>query len=97
MPLFVLSCIDKPNSLEVRMGARPAHLAYVPAQQAVQVKVGGPYLSDAGDMAGSLMIVEAPDRAAVEAFSASDPYTLAGLWERVEIRPFRATVGQLGT
>ena len=29
MPLFVLTCIDKPDALQVRMGAREAHLAYV--------------------------------------------------------------------
>src|SRR3546814_2585471 len=28
MPLFILSCIDKPGSLEVRMAARQAHLAW---------------------------------------------------------------------
>jgi uncharacterized protein YciI len=31
LPLFVLTCLDKPNSLEVRMAAREAHIAYVRA------------------------------------------------------------------
>lgn len=94
MPLFVLTCIDKPGSLALRMATREAHLAYV-RPQADMLKLGGPLLDDAGDMAGSLMILEAPDRAAVEAFSAQDPYTLAGLWASVDIRPFRMTLGQL--
>lgn len=94
MPLFVLTCIDKPDALEVRMGAREAHLAYV-RERIAQVKVGGPLLDDSGNMAGSLLILDVPDRAAAETFNRDDPYTLAGLWERVEVRPFRATVGQI--
>ena len=94
MPLFVLTCIDKPGALQVRLGAREAHLAYV-RERVSQLRLGGPLLDDNGDMAGSLLILEAPDRAAAEAFSASDPYTRAGLWQSVDIRPFRATVGQL--
>ena len=93
MSLFVLTCLDKPNSLDVRLGAREAHLAYV-AERGV-LKLGGPFLSEAGDMAGSLMIVEVADLAAAHAFNANDPYTKAGLFESVDIRPFRVTVGSL--
>jgi uncharacterized protein YciI len=44
-------------------------------------------------MAGSLIIIEAPDLAAARAFHAADPYTLAGLFERADLRLWRATVG----
>jgi uncharacterized protein len=46
-------------------------------------------------MAGSLFILDTADRAAVEAFNAADPYQQAGLFGHVEIRGFRASVGQL--
>ena len=92
--LFALICIDKRNALETRMAAREAHLAYV-RERLGQMKLGGPFLDEAGDMAGSLMVIEADDRATAEAFSREDPYTRAGLWERVEIRPFRVTLGSL--
>ena len=94
MPLFVLNCIDKPSGLSLRMATREAHLAWVGGRMD-QMKLGGPFLDEAGDMAGSLMIVEAADLAAAKAFNADDPYTRAGLWERVDIRPFRMTLGQL--
>jgi uncharacterized protein YciI len=94
MPLFVLNCHDKPNSLDLRMATREAHLAYVRPQLDI-LKLGGPLLDDKGDMAGSLMIVDVADLAAAQAFSASDPYTKAGLWSRVEIAAFRVTLGQL--
>jgi hypothetical protein len=94
MALFVLMCIDHPGGLERRLAARERHLAYV-REHAVMVKLAGPLLDDAGEMAGSMFIIEAPDQAAVEAFSAADPYRLADVFERVELRPWRVTVGAL--
>jgi hypothetical protein len=94
MPLFVMFCVDKPGALDLRMATREAHLAYMGKQSGV-VKVGGPMLDDAGGMAGSMLIVDVADKAAAVALNANDPYTLAGLWERVDIKPFRATVGQI--
>jgi uncharacterized protein YciI len=94
MPLFVMTLIDRPGALDLRMATREAHLAYV-RERLEMVKLAGPLLDAAGGMVGSLFIMEAPDQGAVEAFRAEDPYTKAGLFERVEIRPFRATVGGL--
>ena len=94
MALFALVCIDKPNALAVRMGAREDHLAYV-RERIQMMKLGGPFLDANGDMAGSLMILEAEDLDAARAFNANDPYTLAGLWESVDIRPYRVTIGEL--
>lgn len=94
MPLFVLHCLDKPNALQVRMGAREAHLAYVGGKRDI-LRLGGPMLDADGAMAGSLMIVDVADKAAAEAFSADDPYTKAGLWQRVDITAFKATLGNL--
>lgn len=94
MALFVMTCIDHKNALDRRMAARPAHLAYI-AGHRDKLKVAGPLLDDDGGMAGSLFILEAEDRAAVEAFSAADPYRLANLFETIDIRAFRVTVGAL--
>ena len=94
MPLFVLHCIDKPNNLAGRMAAREAHLAYV-RERMHTMKLGGPSLDEAGDMIGSLIIIEVDDLAAAKAWSANDPYVLGGVFERVEIRPYRVTVGGL--
>jgi len=94
MPLCVLTLIDKPKSLGLRMATREAHLAWLRGRPG-ELKLGGPFLDEAGDMAGSLLILDAPDLAAARAFNADDPYTKAGLWASVDIRPFRVTVGQL--
>jgi uncharacterized protein YciI len=51
---------------------------------------GGPLMDDADErMIGSLLVFEADDRAAVERFVASDPYTREGIFERTEIRAWR--------
>jgi uncharacterized protein YciI len=94
MPLFTLMCFDKPNALDLRMATREAHLAYVRENLAI-VKLAGPMLDADAGMAGSLFVVEAADRAAAEAFNAADPYQKAGVFGQVEIRGFRATIGQL--
>ncbi|HET9161450.1 MAG TPA: YciI family protein [Caulobacteraceae bacterium] len=94
MSLFVLHCLDKPNNLQGRMDAREAHLAYV-KDSGASFRMGGPYLDEAGQMVGSLIIIETDDLAAAKAWSANDPYVRAGVFETVEIRPFRVTAGGL--
>ena len=89
MPLFALICLDKPGALSVRLAARQDHLAWANDQP---MKLGGPFLDENGEMAGSLMIVEVADLAAARALNAADPYTRAGLWASVDIRPFRLTL-----
>ena len=89
MPLFVISWRDKPGSLDVRMAAREAHLAYVHGQGGV--KLGGPYLDEGGRMCGSLIIYEAASLEEAQAFHAKDPYRLAGLFETSTITPWRLT------
>jgi len=97
MPLFVVSYIDKPNSLALRMANREAHLAYAHADdRPAKLKLGGPYLDEQGNMAGSLLILEAADKAAVIAFTQSDPYVTCGLMQSVDVKPFRITMNQLG-
>ena len=96
MSLYVIICIDKPNSLDTRMATRDAHLAYAKANEHARICVGGPLLSEEGTMNGSMLIVEADDAAKVNAFVKNDPYDKAGLFDRVEVRAWKATVGSLG-
>ena len=74
------------------MATREAHLAYV-REHIAMVKLAGALLDEADNMAGSLFIMDAPDRAAVEAFSAADPYQQAGVFGRVDVRGFRVAIG----
>jgi uncharacterized protein YciI len=89
---YVLICEDKPDSLELRLATRDAHLAFV-GSRGNKVQLAGPMLSDDGKtMVGSLFIVEADSIDEVRTLNAEDPYTKAGLFERVTVRPFRQVI-----
>ncbi len=91
MPLFVLSCIDKPDSHALRAANRQAHIGYFTQHPAF--RLGGPYLDDSERPVGSMIIVEAEDAASALTISQADPYRLAGLYERVDIRGWRHVAG----
>lgn len=88
--LWAIHAEDKPGSLSLRQATRASHLEYV---SAFPIRVGGPLLDDAGEMCGSLILVDLPDRAAVDDFVAADPYNQAGLFERVSVHLWRQIVG----
>ncbi|RAP42271.1 hypothetical protein BYZ73_05785 [Rhodovulum viride] len=88
---FALICRDKPGHLETRKANRDAHLAYV-AETGV-VAQAGPFLDEAGEMCGSLVILDVGDKAAAEAWAANDPYAGAGLFESVSVQAWKKVVG----
>lgn len=95
MALFVLHCLDAEDALPRRMEARPAHLDYVRAQGAA-VKLAGPlFAADGTTIAGSLFVLDMPDRAAVDAFISADPYTAARVFGAVQVNPWTVSVGTL--
>ena len=96
MTLYVISNMDRPNSLELRLATREAHLAYVKATTHVQLRVAGPFLDNDGKMIGSMLVVEADDPAHVAEFVKNDPYGKAGLFQSTDIRAWKVTLGALG-
>jgi uncharacterized protein len=95
MPLFTLTCLDKANSLDLRMAERPAHLAYL-ENFTNSVKLAGPLLHDTDNSPiGSHLILEMVSLAEVQAFASADPYAMAGLFEASTIHTFRATIGTI--
>ncbi len=87
--LFAIVCSDRPARLDVRLAARPAHLAYL-VTFAEKVVQAGPLLDPDDRPCGSLFLIDVEDRAAAEGFAEADPYARAGLFESTVIRPFRA-------
>lgn len=91
--LFALICTDKPNSTAVRLEARSRHLAYID-QHKTKIPIAGPFVSEDGQtMTGSLIVLDADSADAAKAFSDGDPYTQAGLFSHVEIKPWKWTLG----
>jgi uncharacterized protein YciI len=86
--LFALICTDKPNSVELRMSVRPDHLKYLEGLGST-LKAAGPFTSDEGAPNGSLVVIEAADRASAQVMAENDPYAKAGLFASVEIKPWK--------
>ncbi len=86
--LFALICTDKPGSLDLRLKERPGHLAYLQGLGNA-MKAAGPFTDDAGSPVGSLVIIEAADRTAARTIAENDPYAMAGLFQSVDIRPWK--------
>jgi hypothetical protein len=90
--LFAIICTDKPGSADTRQSNRPAHVEFLKGLGNT-LKFAGPFLTDDGaGMDGSLLVLEAADRGAAQAIAARDPYAVAGLFEKVEIRPWKWTI-----
>jgi uncharacterized protein YciI len=89
--LFVIHALDKPGALDVRLARYDAHKAFLadPSPYGIRIVMSGPLTADDGTtMIGSLFLVEAADRAAVERFNRADPFHESGIWERVTITGF---------
>ena len=88
--LVALTARDKPGHLSVRKANRDAHLAYLDKTNA---RMAGPFMDDAGAMTGSLVVIEASNRAGAAAWAANDPYAKAGLFETVRIEAWKKVIG----
>lgn len=93
---YVIEGTDVPGSLPRRLAARPAHLARLEAlKQEGRLLLAGPFPAiDAADpgeagFTGSLIVAEFADLAAAQAWADADPYVDAGVYARVDVRPFR--------
>jgi len=86
---FIIHCTDKTGNAQVRADNRADHVEFLKAHRG-NILTAGPTLDDDGDgMNGSLLIVDFPDRAAVDTFASSDPYAKAGLFDSVIIKPWK--------
>ena len=97
--LYAIIGIDRPDSLPARLSARPAHLARLHAlRDAGRLILAGPFPAiDAEDpgpagFSGSLIVAEFASLADAQAWADTDPYIAAGVYEKVDVRPFRQTL-----
>ena len=94
--LYAIITEDLPGTLARRMEARPAHLERLKAlQEAGRLLLAGPHPAiDSQDpgpagFTGSLIVADFATREAAVAWAAEDPYSAAGVYARVTVKPFR--------
>lgn len=96
---YAIVAHDHENSLEARRRARPEHLQRLQAlQDQGRLLLAGPFpaieANDPGDsgFTGSLIVADFPSRGSARAWAEDDPYQHAGVYQRIDVRPFRKTL-----
>ena len=93
---YLIEGYDGSDVLAQRLAVRPAHVARLTAlRDAGRLLLAGPCPAiDAEDpgpagFSGSLIIAEFPSLEDARAWADGDPYVDAGVYTRVEVRPFK--------
>jgi uncharacterized protein YciI len=93
---YFIHGIDRADSLAARQSARPAHLARLQVlRDQGRLLVAGPLPSiDAEDpgpagFSGSVIIAEFSSLADARTWADADPYRAAGVYDRIDVQPFR--------
>jgi len=93
---YAIMGVDREDSLEARLQARPGHIARLNAlRDEGRLLAAGPHPAiDSEDpgpagFSGSLIIAEFDDLAQAKAWAADDPYTLTGVYAKVTVKPFK--------
>jgi uncharacterized protein YciI len=94
--LFVIHALDKRGGISTRAKFYRAHRIHLDQaeQYDVDVVTAGTLLADDAETpVGSIFVVDAKDRAAVDAFMRSDPYHVNKVWETVHIHGYNKKRG----
>lgn len=94
--LYAIISRDHDDSLEKRLGARPAHLARLETlRDEGRLILAGPHPAiDSPDpgpagFTGSLVVAEFASLDAARAWADADPYLAAGVYAEVLVKPFK--------
>ena len=86
--IFAILLMDKPGTEDLRIQVRPEHRAYL-AKLSDRMAFAGPLTSDDGHKTvGSLLVMDFPSRADLEAWLQDEPFTKAGVYEKPIINVF---------
>ena len=81
---FLIKAYDGEGMLDKRMAVRPRHLEGMKKLDRQIICAGG-LLDEEGKMKGSALVLEFPDRAALDGYLANEPYVVEGVWEKVDV------------
>lgn len=86
---FAIQTQDKPGSSDLRAATRPAHLEYLTKHKHLLLAAGALVNDDGTGGNGGILLVDTDDRKEAERFAAEDPFTKAGLFQKVTITRWR--------
>ena len=94
--LFVIHAVYKADGMPTRAKFYRAHRVHLDQAERYNVDVvtAGTLVADDGETpAGSVFVIDAKDRATVDAFVRSDPYHVNKVWETVQIHGYNKKRG----
>lgn len=89
---FLLIAYDgtDPEAPHRRSNVREGHLEKISRlKMSGEFLFGGAILDENGKMIGSMIVYEFPDRHSLDERLKNETYITEGVWEKIEIRPFR--------
>ncbi|MEE9597192.1 MAG: YciI family protein [Acidiferrobacterales bacterium] len=93
---YAINATDVEDSLDKRLGARPAHIARLQElKNEGRLLLAGPYPTvDAEDpgkagYSGSLIVAAFDSLEEAQTWAQADPYVAAGAYSNVSVKPFR--------
>ena len=81
---FLVKAYDGEGMLDKRSAVRPRHLEGMKALGKRVICAGG-LLDDEGEMKGSALVMDFPDRPALDEYLAQEPYVCDGVWQKIEV------------
>jgi len=91
---FLLLAYDStdPGASDRRLKVRQDHLEKIEKlRRAGEFIFGGAIFNDEGQMTGSMIVYDFPNRQSLDRILKDEPYIIGGVWKKIEIKPFRAT------
>lgn len=89
---FMIKALDGEGKLAKRMEVRPRHLEGMEKLRSNIICAGG-LLDSEGKMKGSVLILDFPSRAELDAYLAAEPYIVEYVWEKVEVETMNVVIG----
>ncbi len=86
---YAIQTTDRRDAGDLRARTRDEHIRYLDAHKHKLLAAGGLIGDDGTGGLGGILIVDTDDRKEAEAFAANDPFTKAGLFEKVTVTRWR--------
>ena len=88
MKTYLITCLDKKNSLKKRLANRDLHLKYLKSLKNKLI-LAGPILNKTNKPKGSVLILKFRNKFELNNFLKNDPYSKVDLFETVNVEIFK--------
>ena len=87
--LWIITCIDKPDTAAIRDSVLQPHRDYLGSQKHILVLAGATQNDEGSVAIGSVFVLNVSSRAEAKKFSDGDPFTQKGVFKTITITRMR--------